>query len=184
MMTVLCGSRRKLQAPSLRRFYLRSESNSGVIVRSCRFAHFYVAMGATTRDPNIDIPVEAGTSPCQRASGQHRSGMAPGQWERLALAQRAADALHRRRFVTSRHRRGTASRTTARDRTTGPPRSAGMYRSGGMPRLARPRLGARLVCHASDPSTGGTGGTGGPELPAAPWTRRRRDPRPGINLER
>jgi hypothetical protein len=39
-----------------------SESNGVVVVRSCRIAHFYVAMGATTRCPNIDIPVEAGGS--------------------------------------------------------------------------------------------------------------------------
>ena len=42
-----------------------SESN-GVIIRSCRFAPFYVAWGATTRDPNVNIPVETVTPPCQR----------------------------------------------------------------------------------------------------------------------
>jgi hypothetical protein len=39
------------------------ESNGVVVVRSCRFAHFYVAMGATTRSSNVFIHVEAGTPP-------------------------------------------------------------------------------------------------------------------------
>ena len=46
-----------------------SESNSGVVVRSCMFAPFYVARGATTRDSNVTILVESGTPPCQRTAG-------------------------------------------------------------------------------------------------------------------
>src|SRR5215831_1188002 len=42
-----------------------SEGNS-VVVRSCRFAPFYVARGATTRDPNVAVLVETGAPPCQR----------------------------------------------------------------------------------------------------------------------
>ena len=50
-----------------RRYLLFSggESNS-VIVRSCRVAHFYVALGATTRDSDVYILVESGTPPFQR----------------------------------------------------------------------------------------------------------------------
>ena len=59
---------RWLRAPdgsSGHRRYLKlgGESNS-VIIRSCRVAHFYVAMGATTRDSLLFIPVETVSPPC------------------------------------------------------------------------------------------------------------------------
>ena len=70
-----------------------SESNS-VVVRSCRFAPFYVARGATTRDPNVAIPVETGTPPLSKNDlgdyGAPRWGGQPGEvrrggWEAMVV---------------------------------------------------------------------------------------------------
>ena len=71
IVSVLLSYRRKLREPSLP-YELGSESNS-VIVRSCRFAPFYVAMGATTRSSNVIILVETGTPPCKRT--EHTMGL-------------------------------------------------------------------------------------------------------------
>lgn len=65
-MSVRSSYRRKPGAPSTPGL-LGGESNGTiVVVRSCSFAHFYVAMGATTRDSDVKNHVESGTPPCQR----------------------------------------------------------------------------------------------------------------------
>jgi len=100
-----------------------------VIVRNCRFARFYVASGATTRNLGFFIPVEASSPPCHRTRQRLaltainmgiRSGFV--NWSSgdcryfLGLAANGARALER-----SRQRRGCVgalgSQTNARAST-------------------------------------------------------------------
>ena len=51
-------------APSSRLVIRRQREQQRRCYRSqLQIAHFYVAMGATTRSPNISFPVETGTPP-------------------------------------------------------------------------------------------------------------------------
>ena len=63
IVAVFRSYRRKLRAPSSRLFRRRREQQRRCYRSQLQVAHFYVAMGATTRDSIIDISVETGTPP-------------------------------------------------------------------------------------------------------------------------
>jgi hypothetical protein len=67
-------------------FRQRREQQRRCYRSQLQVAHFYVAMGATTRDPNIDIPVETGTPPnFQRTA--HYAGHAAISSRRLRVIE-------------------------------------------------------------------------------------------------
>ena len=89
-----------------------SESNRSVVVRSCSFAPFYVARGATTRDSNVIIPVETVTPPCQRTSfdyGAEGAAGQPGQRDCSDTIVRAGVRGRRRSQCASEQREQTAA---------------------------------------------------------------------------
>jgi len=64
IVAALRSYRRKLRAPSSRLVFRRRREQQRRCYRSqLQVAHFYVAMGATTRNSYISIPVETGTPP-------------------------------------------------------------------------------------------------------------------------
>ena len=67
-MSVCCGYRRKLQTPSLPVFTQAASAIALLSFAVAWIAHFYVALGATTRDSYVFIPVETVTPPCQRSA--------------------------------------------------------------------------------------------------------------------
>ena len=73
-MSVFCGYRRKLQTPSLPVFTQAASAIALLSFAVAWFAHFYVALGATTRDSNVIIPVETVTPPCQRTEATMERG--------------------------------------------------------------------------------------------------------------
>jgi hypothetical protein len=72
IVAVLRSYRRKLRAPSSRLVFRQRREQQRRCYRSqLQVAHFYVAMGATTRSSNIDIPVETCTPPVVKESGNY-----------------------------------------------------------------------------------------------------------------
>ena len=74
IVSVFCGYRRKLQTPSLPVFTQAASAIALLSFAVAWFAHFYVALGATTRDSNVIIPVETVTPPCQRTEATMERG--------------------------------------------------------------------------------------------------------------